>query len=33
MGEETAFYYDKELKKWVNKKVMLIYIPTSPSLI
>ena len=21
LGEETAFYYDKELKKWVNKKV------------
>lgn len=20
LGEETAFYYDKELKKWVNKK-------------
>ena len=21
LGEETAFYYDKELKRWVNKKV------------
>lgn len=33
MGEETAFYYDKELKRWVNKKVMLTYILTSASLI
>lgn len=21
LGEETSFYYDKELKRWVNKKV------------
>ena len=21
LGEETSFYYDKDLKKWVNKKV------------
>jgi hypothetical protein len=21
LGDETAFYYDKELKRWVNKKV------------
>lgn len=21
LGEESAFYYDKDLKKWVNKKV------------
>ena len=21
LGEESSFYYDKDLKKWVNKKV------------
>jgi hypothetical protein len=21
LGEETAFYYDKDLKRWINKKV------------
>lgn len=25
LGEETSFYYDKELKKWVNKKVCQCY--------
>jgi len=30
LGEETAFYYDKELKRWVNKKVMFTNVPTSP---
>jgi hypothetical protein len=23
LGEETSFYYDKELKRWVNKKVIV----------
>jgi hypothetical protein len=22
LGDETSFYYDKEQKRWVNKKVM-----------
>jgi hypothetical protein len=22
LGEESSFYYDKDLKKWVNKKVV-----------
>ena len=29
LGEETAFYYDKDLKKWVNKKVAPTRIPAS----
>lgn len=24
LGEETSFYYDKELKRWVNKKVNML---------
>jgi hypothetical protein len=23
LGEENSFYYDKELKRWVNKKVSI----------
>ncbi|EPQ28504.1 uncharacterized protein PFL1_03807 [Pseudozyma flocculosa PF-1] len=30
LGEETAFYYDKELKRWVNKKAGDTSTPASP---
>ncbi|KAN0061669.1 hypothetical protein ACQY0O_005660 [Thecaphora frezii] len=30
LGEETAFYYDKELKRWVNKKAGDTGSPASP---
>ncbi|KAJ7709887.1 Sec23-binding domain of Sec16-domain-containing protein [Mycena rosella] len=29
LGEETSFYYDKELKRWVNKKVRCYWFPVS----
>lgn len=29
LGEESSFYYDKELKKWVNKKVSVKLLPLS----
>lgn len=24
LGEESAFYFDKDLKRWVNKKVRFV---------
>lgn len=31
LGEQSSFYFDKELGKWVNKSVSGIYFFTSPS--
>lgn len=30
LGEETSFYYDKELKRWVNKKAGATAAPATP---
>jgi hypothetical protein len=29
LGEESAFYFDKDLKRWVNKKVRALLIDRS----